>query len=113
MRLVALPASTIGVPSGATVNAAPARKALAAFVGTIVSRGAAVDSGTMSSAARRSALLFEGRAGCTRCHTGARFSDDRPHNTGVPDNPEIWADPERHSAFVTYAKFMGVENRPA
>ena len=87
-----------------------ARKALAAFTGTIVSRGAAVDTGSMSSAARRGALLFEGRAGCMRCHTGARFTDDRPHNTGVPDNPEIWADPERHSAFVTYAKFMGVEN---
>ena len=28
----------------------------------------------------------------------------------MPDNPDIWADPERHSAFVTYAKFMGVEN---
>lgn len=87
-----------------------ARKALAAFVGTIVSRGAAVDSGTMSSAARRGALLFEGRAGCAECHTGARFTNDSPHNTGVPGNPGIWADPERHSTFVTYAKFMGVEN---
>ena len=87
-----------------------ARKALAAFMDTIVSRGAAIDTGDMSPAARRGALLFEGRAGCAECHTGAHFTDDRPHNTGVPDNPEIWADPERHSAFVTYAKFMGVEN---
>ena len=87
-----------------------ARKALAAFVGTIVSRNAPIDSGSMSAAARRGALLFEGRAGCMRCHSGVRYTDDRPHNTGVPDNPEIWADPERHSAFVTYAKFMGIEN---
>ena len=87
-----------------------ARKSLAAFMDTIVSRGAAIDTGTMSPGARRGALLFEGRAGCAECHTGARFTDDRPHNTGVPDNPEIWADPERHSAFVTYAKFMGIEN---
>ena len=98
-------AASLGEPSNGG-----ARKALAAFVDTIVSRGAAIDSGTMSSAARRGALLFEGRAGCVQCHTGARFTDDSPHNTGVPDNPEIWADPERHSAFVTYAKFMGVEN---
>ena len=98
-------AAGLGEPSNGS-----ARKALAMFMETIVSRGAAVDTGGMSSAARRGALLFEGRAGCVQCHTGPRFTDDRPHNTGVPDNPEIWADPERHSAFVTYAKFMGVQN---
>ena len=87
-----------------------ARKALAAFVGTIASRGAPVDTGTLSATARRGQALFEGRAGCAACHSGARFTDDKPHNTGVPDNPEIWADPRRHSAFVTYAKFMGIEN---
>lgn len=26
----------------------------------------------------------------------------------MPENPEIWSDPERHVTFVTYAKFMGV-----
>ena len=87
-----------------------ARRALAAFMDTIVSRGAPIDTGTLSSAARRGEVLFEGRAGCARCHAGARFTDDRPHNTGVPDNAGIWTDPKRHSAFVTYAKFMGVEN---
>ena len=87
-----------------------ARKALAVFLATIVSRGAPVDTGTLSAAARRGQALFQGRAGCAACHSGARFTDDQPHNTGVPDNPEIWADPRRHSAFVTYAKFMGIEN---
>ncbi len=87
-----------------------ARNALAVFLGTIVSRGAPVDAGTLSAAARRGQALFRGRAGCASCHSGARFTDDKPHNTGVPDNPDIWADPRRHSAFVTYAKFMGIEN---
>ena len=87
-----------------------ARKALAAFLGTIVSRGAPIDTGAMSDAAHRGKELFEGRAACARCHSGARFTDDRPHNTGVPDNAEIWTDPKRHSAFVTYAKFMGIES---
>lgn len=87
-----------------------ARNALQAFMQTIVSRGAPIDTGTLSAAARRGKGLFEGKAGCVSCHTGARFTDDTPHNTGVPDNPAIWANAERHSAFVTYAKFMGVEN---
>ncbi len=86
-----------------------ARNALQAFLQTIVSRGAPVDSGAMSSAAQRGQGLFQGKAGCVACHAGPRYTDDRPHNTGVPGNPEIWADPERHSAFVTYAKFMGIE----
>jgi cytochrome c peroxidase len=87
-----------------------ARNALQAFMQTIVSRGAPVDEGTMSAAAKRGQGLFEGKAGCAACHSGDRYTDDRPHNTGVSNNPDIWADPERHSAFVTYAKFMGVEN---
>ena len=41
---------------------------------------------------------------------GPRHTDDQPHNTCVADNPEIGADPERHSAFVTDGKFMGMEN---
>ncbi len=28
--------------------------------------------------------LFIGRANCSTCHTGPRFTDDRFHNTGVP-----------------------------
>ncbi|MEL6197023.1 MAG: cytochrome c peroxidase, partial [Pseudomonadota bacterium] len=87
-----------------------ARNALMAFMQTIVSRGAPIDTGTLSAAAQRGQGLFEGKAGCAACHSGVRYTDDKPYTTGVPDNPEIWADPERHSAFVTYAKFMGIEN---
>ena len=87
-----------------------ARKAIEAFLKTIVSRGAPIDEGALSAGAQRGQGLFEGKAGCVACHSGPRFTDDQPHNTGVPKNAEIWADPERHSAFVTYAKFMGVEN---
>ena len=87
-----------------------ARSALEAFMKTIVSREAPIDTGTLSAAAQRGKGLFEGKGGCVACHSGARFTDDRPYNTGVPSNPDIWADPERHSAFVTYAKFMGIEN---
>ncbi|MGZ2256571.1 cytochrome-c peroxidase [Roseobacter sp. A03A-229] len=85
-----------------------ARNALMDFMKTIQSRNAPYDTGKLSPAAQRGQVIFEGKGNCTACHAGTRFTDDQPHNTGVPTNPDIWADPERHSAFVTYAKFMGV-----
>lgn len=87
-----------------------ARNALMDFMKTIQSRNAPYDTGKMSAEAKRGQKIFEGKAGCAACHSGTRFTDDQPYNTGVHDNPDIWKDPKRHSAFVTYAKFMGVEN---
>lgn len=87
-----------------------ARNALMDFMKTIVSRGAPIDGGELSASAQRGQGIFEGKGQCSDCHVGPRFTDDQPHNTGVPGNPDIWASPERHSAFVTYAKFMGIEN---
>ena len=87
-----------------------ARNALQAFMQTIVSRKAPIDTGDLSDAAKRGQEVFNGKANCAACHSGPRFTDDATYNTGVPNNPDIWSDPERHSAFVTYAKFMGVEN---
>jgi len=87
-----------------------ARNALQAFMQTIVSRNAPVDTGGMSASAKRGQGIFEGKGQCSTCHSGERFTDDKVHNTGVPNNPDIWSDPARHSVFVSYAKFMGVEN---
>ena len=85
-----------------------ARNALMDFMKTIQSRNAPYDTGKMSAAAQRGQAIFEGKGQCSACHSGLRFTDDRPHIIGVPENPDIWSDPERHSAFVTYAKFMGI-----
>lgn len=87
-----------------------ARRAIQNFLRTITSSGAPFDKKTMSASAQRGFGLFKGKAGCASCHSGSRFTDDKPHNTGVPDNPEIWSTPLRHITFVTYAKFMGIEN---
>jgi cytochrome c peroxidase len=86
------------------------RNAIPEYLKTLTSRGAAFDEGNMSSEAERGFKLFEGKANCASCHSGNRFSDDRVHVTGVPGNDDIWKDPMRHITFVTYAKFMGVEN---
>ncbi|MFQ5617530.1 MAG: cytochrome-c peroxidase [Rhodospirillales bacterium] len=94
-----------GEPSNGSV-----RKAIPEYLKTLTSRGAPFDSGQLSAAAKRGFQLFKGKAGCATCHSGPRFTDDTPHNTGVPDNPEIWKNPRRHLTFVTFAMFMGVEN---
>jgi len=92
-----------GEPSNGAV-----RKAIPEFLKTLVSRNAPFDTGTMSDQAQRGFDLFKGKAGCADCHSGPRLSDDQAHNTGVPDNPDIWNDPRRHVTFVTFAMFMGI-----
>ncbi len=87
-----------------------ARQAIPEFLKTLTSRGAPFDAGVMSSSARSGFDLFKGNAGCARCHSGSRFTDDRPHNIGVPENPEIWKNPMRHSTYVAFGLFMGIEN---
>ncbi len=98
-------AAGLGEPSNGGV-----RNAIPEYLKTLVSRGSAFDRGEMSAAAQRGFRLFQGKAGCTLCHNGARFTDDKPHNIGVPENPEVFADPLRHVTYVTYAKFLGVGN---
>jgi cytochrome c peroxidase len=94
-----------GEPSNGSV-----RKAIPEYLKTLISRGAPFDQGAMSDAARNGFELFKGKAGCAGCHSGPRFSDDQAHNTGVPENPDIWSDPRRHVTYVTFAMFMGIEN---
>ncbi len=94
-----------GEPSNGSV-----RKAIPEYLKTLTSRGSPFDTGKMSDAARTGYELFKGKAGCIACHSGSRFTDDKPHNIGTPENPDIWSDPRRHVTFVTYAMFMGVEN---
>ncbi len=87
-----------------------ARKAIPEFLKTLRSRGSAFDKDSMTDSAWLGFELFKGKGGCAQCHTGPRFTDDQPHNLGVPENPAIWSDPQRHVTYVTYAKFMGIEN---
>jgi cytochrome c peroxidase len=64
-------------------------QAIAAYVRTINSGGApydrfrAGDKRAMSAPAQRGLALFNGKAGCGRCHSGFNFSDERYYNIGV------------------------------
>ncbi|MCP5082603.1 MAG: photosynthetic protein synthase I, partial [Alphaproteobacteria bacterium] len=94
-----------GEPSNGSV-----RKAIPEYLKTLTSRGAPFDAGDLSDAAQRGFELFKGKAGCAQCHSGPRFTDDMPHNTGVPENPDIWSNPARHLTYVAFGMFMGIEN---
>src|SRR3990172_6349324 len=88
-----------------------ARNALIQFLETLTSKNVPFDKGSLSSKAKEGMALFKGKAGCIQCHNSPYFSDGKPHNTGVPENPEVFKDPQRHFTYVAYMMFMGVDNR--
>ncbi len=71
------------------VTAANVGKALATFERLLLAGGSRVDRfragevGALSEGERHGLWLYESRAGCWRCHSGANFSDEGFHNTGV------------------------------
>jgi len=93
---------------GGDCSSGKARKALVTFVETLVSIDAPFDTGTMSEAAERGQALFEGKANCISCHNGPYFSDGKPHNTGVPENMEVFRDPIRHLTYRAVIHSYGV-----
>ncbi|MEK6681989.1 MAG: cytochrome c peroxidase [Nitrospirota bacterium] len=88
-----------------------ARNALIQFLETLTSKNVPFDKGNLSAKAKEGMALFKGKAGCIQCHNGPYFSDIKPHNTGVPENPDVFKDPQRHFTYVAYMMFMGVDNR--
>ncbi len=86
------------------------RKAIVEYMRSLTSRNVPFDNGTMSAAARRGMKLFTGKAGCVRCHNGPLFTDQKAHNTGVPENFDVFLDPKNHQAFLAFAMFQGIEN---
>jgi cytochrome c peroxidase len=67
-------------------------KALQAYLRQLTSRNAPFDQyvagnhNAISTQAKQGLQLFVGKAACVTCHTGPFFSDNKFHNTGVPQN---------------------------
>lgn len=61
--------------------------ALDAYLRSLRPPTTSFDLGTMSAAALRGQRLFQGKAGCMSCHGGPLFTDNRLHNTLVPQVP--------------------------
>ncbi len=89
--------------------------ALASYVRTIRSSDSLYDKYVNGKAAytaeqRLGMQLFEGKANCRACHSGANFSDEAFHNTGIAWRGGQWLDdgrftvtrlPDDHGAFKT------------
>jgi len=95
---------------GGECSSGKMRKALVAFMETLVSKNAPFDVGGLSESAKRGQAVFEGKGNCISCHNGPYFSDGKPHNTGVPENMEIFKDPMRHLTYRSIIHTHGVPN---
>jgi len=73
-------------------------RALEAFQNTLTTQG----STPMGETAQRGSAVFE--SNCASCHSGEGYTDGLPHAMRVPENPDITADPLRHTAFRLYLK---------
>jgi cytochrome c peroxidase len=91
-------------------------KAIAAFERTILSGNSPADrfdmggeDNAISESAKRGLALFQGKARCTRCHSGFNFTDEKFHNLGIDwdrqeinlGRYEVSRDPEDIGAFKT------------
>ncbi|MBI4787300.1 MAG: c-type cytochrome [Chloroflexi bacterium] len=68
------------------------------------------DASALSTDAKAGLGLFNGKAGCAKCHTGNTFSDSKFYALGVPENPDIFADPLRHITFRRFFRTLGLPN---
>ncbi len=66
------------------------------------------DEQALSEAARRGLALFEGRAGCIRCHNGPLMSDEDYHYLDVPQNEVFRMDPLRQVSLRYQHSIRGV-----
>ncbi|MFQ5989879.1 MAG: cytochrome-c peroxidase [Candidatus Methylomirabilales bacterium] len=91
-------------------------KAIAAFERTLVSRNVPFDrylkgdQTALIDPAKHGLALFTGKASCIRCHNGPLLSDGSYHALGVPENPQIIEEPERHITLRRFNRSLGVPN---
>jgi cytochrome c peroxidase len=101
---------------GSDVSYGKILNAVAAFVRTLNSHGAALDRylagdrRALSPSAARGLELFQGKAACSRCHSGPLLSDGAFHRAGVPENRDIFVDPERHITFRRFMRTLGADD---
>lgn len=77
---------TDGTIEAANMSVDEAAAALTAYMETFEAPEGEFSQGTLSDAARRGQVLFQGKANCVACHIGPEFSDNRVHDIFVPQN---------------------------
>lgn len=86
------------------------------FVKSVTSRNAPIDkflkgdASALSAEAKAGYEVFKGKGNCVACHNGPIGSDGKLHNTGVPENPDLWADPLRAITMLRHYSTSGMPN---
>ncbi|MFQ5629870.1 MAG: cytochrome-c peroxidase, partial [bacterium] len=86
-------------------NLEDAWRSIAAFERTLVQTDTPFDlymrggKSALSEKAKKGMVLFQGKAGCIRCHNGAFLTDEKYYNLGVPENLAFEEDPLRQITF--------------
>ncbi len=99
---------------GGEVSYGKVLNSLAAFVATLESANnpyidfKAGDEAALTTGEQAGLELFEGKAGCSSCHSGELLADGGLHVTGVPANPEVFSNPDRHITFRRFFKTFAV-----
>lgn len=100
---------------GSEINRAVITTALADFQRTLIVRDTPFDrylegdAQALSEEARQGMALFYGKAACQRCHSGPLLSDQKFHNLGVTETPELLNDPQRRVTRHFFQVQMGLE----
>jgi len=68
------------------------------------------EANAISTEAREGYALFKGKAGCVACHNGPIGSDGKLHNTGVPEHPDVLANPLRTITMLRHYATSGMPN---
>jgi len=90
-------------------------ESIAAYERTIISDDSPFDlymagqTDAMSASAMRGMDLFEGKANCSACHSGALATDGEFHNTSVPPNIALTEDPLRQVTFRYLMRVKGLD----
>ena len=91
-------------------------KAVAAYVGSLNSpltpfdRFQIGDEKALSADALAGKKLFEGHAGCAKCHPTPLFTDHQFHDLGLRTKPKLLDDPERYITFRRFFRGLGTPN---
>lgn len=68
------------------------------------------DADAISAEAKAGYALFKGKAGCVACHNGPIGSDGRLYKTGVPEHPDVLANPLRTITMLRHYATSGMPN---
>lgn len=68
------------------------------------------DANALSAEAREGFKLFTGKAACIQCHNGPMASDGQLHRLGVPEHPDVLADPLRTITMLRHYSTSGMPN---